>query len=121
MVKLFRSVGFKHVSFICLYAHCLVLKLHPFVSQFNVYRTSTGYKEIVALLCVRITLENIVLIISRYIDDIPHIEGELCGAVVLSTHSHAKITVDASEAEKMDGVHAFISVSDVTGSNITGN
>ena len=71
---------------------------NPFVSQFNVYRTSTAYKDIVALLCIRITLENIVLIISRYIDDIPHIEGELRGAVVLSTNSHAMITVDASEA-----------------------
>lgn len=59
--------------------------------------------------------------ISRYIDDIPHVEGELYGAVVLSTHSHAKITVDASLAEKMDGVRAFISVGDITGSNITGN
>ena len=50
----------------------------------------------------------------------PRIEGELYGALVLSTHSHAKITVDASSAEKMAGVKAFVSIGDVPAVNEIG-
>ena len=37
--------------------------------------------------------------------------------MVLSTHSHARITVDSSAAEQMEGVHGYVSVKDVRGSN----
>ena len=50
----------------------------------------------------------------------PRIEGELYGALVLSTHSHAKVTVDASSAEKMTGVKAFVSIGDVPADNTIG-
>jgi len=56
----------------------------------------------------------------RYLDDIPHIEGELYAALVMSTHAHANISVDASKAVQMEGVRAFICVDDVPGQNDTG-
>lgn len=49
-----------------------------------------------------------------YCDDIPHIEGELYLALVLSTKAHAKILrIDAREALKVDGVEAFFSADDI--------
>lgn len=56
----------------------------------------------------------------RYLDDIPHIQGELYAGLVLSSHTHANITVDYSEAVKMEGVKGYVGVEDVPGSNITG-
>jgi len=56
----------------------------------------------------------------RYLDDIPRIEGELYAALVMSTHAHANISVDASKAVQMEGVRAFICVDDVPGQNDTG-
>ena len=53
-------------------------------------------------------------------DDIPHIQGELYAGLVLSSHAHARITVDASRALQMEGVKGFVSAKDVPGSNITG-
>ena len=50
----------------------------------------------------------------------PRIEGELYGALVLSTHSHAKITVDASSAEEMTGVRVYVSIGDVPADNTIG-
>ena len=60
------------------------------------------------------------LLISRYTDDIPHIEGELYAGLVMSTRPHAKIIVDSSEAVKMEGVTAYIGAQDVPGSNLVG-
>ncbi|XP_046388161.1 xanthine dehydrogenase [Ischnura elegans] len=49
-----------------------------------------------------------------YCDDIPHYEHELYLSLVLSTKAHAKlIKVDASPALAVDGVHGFISASDI--------
>ena len=56
-----------------------------------------------------------VSVVFRYIDDIPPARGELYGALVVSTHTHAMITVDASEVEKMEGVRAFVSANDIPG------
>ena len=56
----------------------------------------------------------------RYLDDIPHQVGELSAALVLSTHPHARISVDASAAVSCEGVMAYVSVDDVPGSNVTG-
>lgn len=56
----------------------------------------------------------------RYTDDIPHYEGEMYAGLVLSTHAHANITVDFSDAVKMDGVLGYVGVADVPGSNSTG-
>ena len=53
-------------------------------------------------------------------DDIPHIQGELYAGLVLSSHAHARITVDASCALQMEGVKGFVSAKDVPGSNTTG-
>ena len=53
-------------------------------------------------------------------DDIPRIQGELYAALVLSSHAHANITVDYSDAVKMEGVKGYIGVEDVPGNNCTG-
>ena len=53
-------------------------------------------------------------------DDIPPTEGELYAGLVLSTHPHANITVDWSEAVKLPGVKGYVGVADVPGSNATG-
>lgn len=50
-----------------------------------------------------------------YCDDIPRMENELYLALVLSTRAHAKIlSIDASQALAMSGVHAFFSSKDLT-------
>nr|P08793.1 RecName: Full=Xanthine dehydrogenase; Short=XD [Calliphora vicina] len=50
-----------------------------------------------------------------YCDDMPRMENELYLALVLSTKAHAKIlSIDASEALAMPGVHAFFSSKDIT-------
>ncbi|XP_071454952.1 xanthine dehydrogenase isoform X2 [Hetaerina americana] len=49
-----------------------------------------------------------------YCDDIPHYENELYLSLVLTTRAHAKIIkVDAAPALAVEGVHAFISASDI--------
>ncbi|XP_064390120.1 xanthine dehydrogenase/oxidase-like isoform X2 [Halichondria panicea] len=57
---------------------------------------------------------------ARYMDDIPPTEGELYAGLVLSTHPHANITVNWSEAVKLPGVKGYVGVADVPGSNATG-
>ena len=57
---------------------------------------------------------------AKYTDDIPPHVGELHGALVLSTHAHAHISVDWSTASKMEGAHGCVTAQDVPGSNITG-
>ena len=57
---------------------------------------------------------------ARYTDDIPAQEGELYAGLVMSTHAHAKISVDWSVALQVDGVQDYVAVEDVPGSNITG-
>jgi xanthine dehydrogenase/oxidase len=45
----------------------------------------------------------------------PHFENELYLTLVLSTQAHAEIvSVDASQALAMDGVHAFFSAKDLS-------
>ena len=56
----------------------------------------------------------------RYMDDIPHIEGELYAGLVFSTHAHANITVDFSKAVSIPGVKGYVGVDDVPGDNATG-
>ncbi|PNF38422.1 Xanthine dehydrogenase, partial [Cryptotermes secundus] len=49
-----------------------------------------------------------------YCDDMPHFENELYLALVLSTRAHAEIlSIDASQALAMEGVHAFFSAKDL--------
>ncbi|CAH1102357.1 unnamed protein product [Psylliodes chrysocephalus] len=49
-----------------------------------------------------------------YCDDIPKFERELHAAFVLSTKAHAKIlNIDESEALAVDGVHGYVSSSDL--------
>lgn len=49
-----------------------------------------------------------------YVDDMPTIQNEGYGALVLSTHAHAKIiSVDASKALAMPGVYIFASHEDL--------
>ncbi|KAF5376099.1 hypothetical protein D9615_007759 [Tricholomella constricta] len=49
-----------------------------------------------------------------YTDDMPALQNEGYGALVLSTRARAKIiSVDASHALSMDGVHTFVSHSDL--------
>jgi xanthine dehydrogenase/oxidase len=51
---------------------------------------------------------------ALYCDDIPKHENELYLALVLSTKAHAKIiSVDASEALQLPGVHIFYSAKDI--------
>lgn len=57
---------------------------------------------------------------ARYVDDIPQQEGELHAGLVMSTHAHAKISVDWSPALSVDGVHGYVTAEDVPGSNRTG-
>lgn len=50
-----------------------------------------------------------------YVDDMPKMENELYLALVLSTKAHAKIvSIDATEALRLSGVHAFYSAKDLT-------
>ena len=53
-------------------------------------------------------------------DDLPALEGELYAGLVLSDHSNANITVDASVALTMEGVVDYVCVDDVPGTNIIG-
>lgn len=57
---------------------------------------------------------------AHYTDDIPGQEGEFYAGLVMSTHAHAQISVDWSLALHVDGVHGYVSVEDVPGSNLTG-
>lgn len=57
---------------------------------------------------------------AHYTDDIPKQEGELYAGLVMSTHAHAEISVDWSLALHVDGVHGYVCVEDVPGSNKTG-
>ncbi|KAG5679790.1 hypothetical protein PVAND_009328 [Polypedilum vanderplanki] len=55
-----------------------------------------------------------------YCDDIPKHENELYLALVLSTKAHAKIiSIDASEALKQPGIHAFFTAKDVDQTSYT--
>ncbi len=58
--------------------------------------------------------------LHRYMDDIPPTQGELYAGLVLSTHPHANITVDWTEAVKLPGVKGYVGVADVPGSNARG-
>ncbi|XP_037929610.1 xanthine dehydrogenase-like, partial [Teleopsis dalmanni] len=60
---------------------------------------------------------------AMYCDDIPRMENELYLALVLSTKAHAKIlSIDATEALAMDGVHAFYSSNDISDNeNVVGH
>ncbi|XP_047119344.1 xanthine dehydrogenase [Schistocerca piceifrons] len=50
-----------------------------------------------------------------YCDDMPHLEGELYLALVLSTRPHARIvSIDESKALEIKGVHAFFSAKDLS-------
>lgn len=57
---------------------------------------------------------------AHYTDDIPKQDGELYAGLVLSTHAHAKISVDWSPALSVAGVQDCVTVNDVCGSNVTG-
>lgn len=57
---------------------------------------------------------------ARYTDDIPKQEGELYAGLVMSTHAHAKISVDWSPAICVEGVQGYVAVEDVSGSNAAG-
>ena len=49
-----------------------------------------------------------------YIDDMPHFEGELVAAPVLSTKARATIiNIDDSKALKVPGVYGFITAKDL--------
>ncbi|KAK7066586.1 hypothetical protein SK128_003645 [Halocaridina rubra] len=58
-----------------------------------------------------------------YVDDIPHFENELYAGYVLSTRANAKIiSIDESEALKVEGVRRFFCARDVPGErNMTGS
>lgn len=50
-----------------------------------------------------------------YCDDLPRFENELYLGLVLSTKAHAKlVSINADEALKLPGVHAFYSAKDIT-------
>ncbi|XP_038073117.1 xanthine dehydrogenase/oxidase-like [Patiria miniata] len=56
-----------------------------------------------------------------YVDDIPSITGEFYLGVVLSKKAHAKIiSVDSTAAVALTGVHSFVDMKDVPGSNAVG-
>ena len=64
---------------------------------------------------------QVIYLAYRYNGDTPHIEGELYAGLVMGTRPHARITVDYSEAVKMDGVRAYVGAQDVPGSNVIGS
>ncbi|XP_071486970.1 xanthine dehydrogenase/oxidase-like [Diadema antillarum] len=56
-----------------------------------------------------------------YVDDMPDVWGQLYLSFVRSRRAHAKIiSLDPSEALSLEGVHEFVSASDVPASNIVG-
>ncbi|XP_071810476.1 xanthine dehydrogenase/oxidase-like isoform X1 [Asterias amurensis] len=53
-----------------------------------------------------------------YVDDIPHMDDELYLGLVISKKAHANIiSVDATKALAVEGVHAYVDVNDVPGRN----
>lgn len=53
---------------------------------------------------------------ALYVDDMPHFQNELYAAVVLSTKAHARIlSIDESEALKVEGVVRFFCARDIPG------
>lgn len=80
------------------------------------------------MLCVHVCVIKCLLLkqlykppVYRYMDDMPPTKGELYAGLVLSTHAHANITVDWSEAVQLPGVKGYVGVADVPGSNVTGS
>lgn len=57
---------------------------------------------------------------ARYVDDIPHQQGELYAGLVMSTHAHANFSVDWTGIGHLEGVHGHVTAEDVPGSNWTG-
>ncbi|XP_022080344.1 xanthine dehydrogenase/oxidase-like [Acanthaster planci] len=56
-----------------------------------------------------------------FVDDIPPTEGEQYLALVMSKKAHANIlSVDATAALALDGVHTYVSADDVPGDNLVG-
>ena len=56
---------------------------------------------------------------AQYCDDLPKQHNELIGALVFSQKPHAKLkSIDAEAALEMDGVHDFVTIKDLPGSNI---
>jgi len=57
-----------------------------------------------------------------YTDDMPKRPNELVGKLVVSTRPHAKIlSIDASEALRIPGVHGFYTAKDIPGENKIGD
>ena len=57
-----------------------------------------------------------------YIDDMPRLQGELNGSLVVSQRPHAKLKkVDASKALQVPGVIGFFSHKDIPGEKIIGD
>lgn len=50
----------------------------------------------------------------RFTDDMPHIEGELYAGLVLSSHPHARFTVDASALDDMEVISGVFYYCDIT-------
>ena len=100
----------------CMHVHCLhVVGSH---ALWGVVHNKGFYLHV--LHCV-ITIELMCIYLHcRYTDDIPYSEGELYAGLVVSARPHAKITVDYSEAVKMEGVTTYVGAQDVPGSNCTG-
>ena len=57
---------------------------------------------------------------AGYVGDMPKMAKELCAGLVMSTHAHARISVDWTPALHLEGVWGHVSVQDVPGSNKTG-
>ena len=53
-------------------------------------------------------------------DDLPLYQNELYAGLVMSTHAHAKITIDTNAALQMEGVKTVVTASDVPGKNLIG-
>lgn len=81
--------------------------------QSNVDQTGKSVKHLSAVL--QVSGE------AKYLDDVKPTEGELQGALVLSSESHARIlSMDVDEASEMPGVHRVVTVKDITGDNTFG-
>ena len=74
------------------------------VSEVVSMRVSMGVGEVVGVVVVFPVSSRLMGFFSRrYVDDIPPYENELYAGLVMSTHAHAKITVDTSAALKWRG------------------
>ena len=70
---------------------------------------------------VRVDVREKVLGYGEYVDDM-EVEGMICGSAIRSAYPRARVlSIDGSEALKLEGVHAVVTAADIPGQNKVGH